>query len=173
MLVALGTLLSSFWILSVTSWIQTPAGHEIVDGRFFPTSMLAVIFTPSFPYRLSHTLSAFLITTAFVILTVDASYLVVPAKSREVACALGCGVGNRASEGGSPDGALLAAGTTRRCARSIVRGRVQPALVDAGDGPAGGEGCFLRMLWRDLVAFLNGSQPAFVDSMPPSRFVAG
>jgi cytochrome bd ubiquinol oxidase subunit I len=74
-LVALGTVLSSFWILAVNSWMQTPAGFEIVDGRFFPLSLSAVIFTPSFPYRLAHTVSAFLITTAFVILAVGAYYI--------------------------------------------------------------------------------------------------
>lgn len=73
-LVALGTVLSSFWILAVNSWMQTPAGYEIVNGRFFPLSLSAVIFTPSFPYRLAHTVSAFLITTAFVILAVGAYY---------------------------------------------------------------------------------------------------
>lgn len=73
-LVALGTVLSSFWILAVNSWMQTPAGYEIIDGRFFPLSLSAVIFTPSFPYRLAHTVSAFLITTAFVILAVGAYY---------------------------------------------------------------------------------------------------
>jgi len=74
-MVALGTVLSSFWILAVNSWMQTPAGYEIVDGRFFPTSMSDVIFTPSFPYRLTHTVTAFLVTTAFVILAVGAYYL--------------------------------------------------------------------------------------------------
>jgi len=74
-LVALGTVLSSFWILAVNSWMQTPAGYEIVDGRFFPTSMFDVIFTPSFPYRLAHTVTAFLVTTAFVILGIGAYYL--------------------------------------------------------------------------------------------------
>lgn len=74
-LVALGTVLSSFWILAVNSWMQTPAGFEIIDGRFFPLSLSAVIFTPSFPYRLAHTVSAFLITTAFVILAVGAYYI--------------------------------------------------------------------------------------------------
>ncbi|GIZ50452.1 cytochrome ubiquinol oxidase subunit I [Noviherbaspirillum aridicola] len=73
--VAAGTVLSSFWILAVNSWMHTPDGFEIVDGRFMPTSMLDIIFTPSFPYRLTHTVSAFLITTAFVILAVGASYL--------------------------------------------------------------------------------------------------
>jgi cytochrome d ubiquinol oxidase subunit I len=74
-LVALGTVMSSFWILAVNSWMQTPAGYTMADGRFFPVSMSAVIFTPSFPYRLAHTVSAFLITTAFVILAVGAYYL--------------------------------------------------------------------------------------------------
>jgi cytochrome bd ubiquinol oxidase subunit I len=75
LMVALGTVLSSFWILAVNSWMQTPAGYEVIDGRFSPTSMLAVIFTPSFPYRLVHTVTAFLVTTAFVILAVGAYYL--------------------------------------------------------------------------------------------------
>ena len=74
-MVALGTLLSSFWILAVNSWMQTPRGHEIVDGRFVPIDMLSVMFTPSFPYRLSHTVVAFLVTTALVILAVAAGYL--------------------------------------------------------------------------------------------------
>ena len=74
-MVALGTLLSSFWILAVNSWMQTPRGFEIIDGRYFPTSMMAVIFTPSFPYRLAHTVTAFLVTTALVILGVGAWYL--------------------------------------------------------------------------------------------------
>jgi cytochrome d ubiquinol oxidase subunit I len=73
--VALGTLMSSFWILAVNSWMQTPRGYRIIDGKFVPDSMLAVIFTPSFPYRLSHTVTAFLVTTAFVILGIGAHYL--------------------------------------------------------------------------------------------------
>jgi cytochrome d ubiquinol oxidase subunit I len=74
-MVALGTLLSSFWIIAVNSWMQTPRGFEVVDGRFMPVDMLAVIFTPSFPYRLAHTLTAFVVTTGFVILAVGAGYL--------------------------------------------------------------------------------------------------
>jgi cytochrome d ubiquinol oxidase subunit I len=74
-MVALGTLLSSFWILAVNSWMQTPQGFEIVDGRFVPVDLMAVIFTPSFPYRLAHTVTAFVVTTAFVILGVGAMYL--------------------------------------------------------------------------------------------------
>lgn len=90
-MVALGTLMSSFWILAVNSWMQTPAGYEIKDGRFFPTDMLAVMLTPSFPYRLSHTVTAFLITTALVILGVAASYL------RQGRCAQECRVMMRMS----------------------------------------------------------------------------
>ncbi|HET6599323.1 MAG TPA: cytochrome ubiquinol oxidase subunit I, partial [Burkholderiaceae bacterium] len=75
MMVALGTLLSSFWILAANSWMQTPAGFKAVDGRFFPTDMLAIIFSPSFPYRLTHTVIAFVVTTALVILAVGALYL--------------------------------------------------------------------------------------------------
>lgn len=74
-LVALGTLLSSFWILSVNSWMHTPAGYEIVDGRWLPANMYEVIFNPSFPYRLTHTVTAFLVTAGFVILAVGAMYL--------------------------------------------------------------------------------------------------
>ncbi|MGR3908996.1 cytochrome ubiquinol oxidase subunit I [Burkholderia sp. SR8] len=74
-MVALGTLLSSFWILAVNSWMQTPTGYRIVDGRFYPDSMLSVLLSPSFPFRLTHTVTAFLVTTAFVILGVGAHYL--------------------------------------------------------------------------------------------------
>lgn len=73
--VALGTLMSSFWIIAVNSWMQTPSGYRIIDGKFVPDSMTAIIFNPSFPYRLSHTVSAFLVTTAFVVLGTGAHYL--------------------------------------------------------------------------------------------------
>ncbi len=73
-MVAGGTLFSSFWILATNSWMQTPAGYKLVDGRFEPTSWMQVIFNPSFPYRLAHTVVAFYITTAFVVLAVGAFY---------------------------------------------------------------------------------------------------
>ncbi len=75
LMVALGTLLSSFWILAANSWMQTPAGYKIVDGRFFPQNWVEIIFNPSFPYRFAHTVVAFYITTAFVVLAVAAYYL--------------------------------------------------------------------------------------------------
>jgi cytochrome bd ubiquinol oxidase subunit I len=71
-LVAVGTLFSSFWILATNSWMQTPAGYELIDGRFFPKDWLEIVFSPSFPYRLAHTVSAFYVTTAFVVLAVGA-----------------------------------------------------------------------------------------------------
>jgi cytochrome d ubiquinol oxidase subunit I len=74
-MVAAGTLFSSFWILAANSWMQTPVGYEIVDGRFVPASWLAVIFNPSFPYRLVHTVTGFFLTTAFAVLGVSAWHL--------------------------------------------------------------------------------------------------
>jgi cytochrome d ubiquinol oxidase subunit I len=74
-MVAAGTLFSTFWILSANSWMQTPAGYTIVDGRFFPADWFAVIFNPSFPYRLLHTTVAFYITTALVCAGVAAYHL--------------------------------------------------------------------------------------------------
>jgi cytochrome d ubiquinol oxidase subunit I len=74
-LVAAGTLLSSFWILSANSWMQTPAGYTIIDGRFFPVNWMAIIFNPSFPYRFAHTVVAFYITTSFTVIGIGA-YLI-------------------------------------------------------------------------------------------------
>jgi cytochrome d ubiquinol oxidase subunit I len=73
--VAAGTLFSSFWILAANSWMQTPAGYEVIDGRFYPADWWAVIFNPSFPWRLAHTVNAFLISTGFVVIAVAAGYL--------------------------------------------------------------------------------------------------
>lgn len=66
-MVALGTIVSTFWILASNSWMQTPQGHEIINGVVIPVDWLAVIFNPSFPYRLFHmTLAAFVSTAVFV-----------------------------------------------------------------------------------------------------------
>ncbi|MCV0440327.1 MAG: cytochrome ubiquinol oxidase subunit I [Hydrogenophaga sp.] len=67
MLVAAGTTLSAFWILSLNSWMQTPAGFEIVDGKFIPVDWLSVVFNPSFPYRFTHKLLASTLTASFLI----------------------------------------------------------------------------------------------------------
>jgi cytochrome bd ubiquinol oxidase subunit I len=74
-MVALGTLLSAFWILSANSWMQTPAGFEVRDGIFFVTSWSDVVFNPSFPYRFAHMVTAAFLTTAFVVAGVSAWHL--------------------------------------------------------------------------------------------------
>ncbi|MBL4583470.1 MAG: cytochrome ubiquinol oxidase subunit I [Pseudomonadales bacterium] len=71
-LVAVGTSLSAFWILSLNSWMQTPAGYEIIDGKFFAVDWFEIIFNPSFPYRLAHVVTASVITSAFFIMGVSA-----------------------------------------------------------------------------------------------------
>jgi cytochrome d ubiquinol oxidase subunit I len=74
-MVAIGTLFSSFWILSANSWMQTPAGHEVRGGIAYPLDWLEVIFNPSFVYRLAHMLTAAYLTTSLVVLAVGARYL--------------------------------------------------------------------------------------------------
>ena len=73
--VAIGTLMSAFWILSANSWMQTPAGHELRDGTFYVLSWWEVIFNPSFPYRFTHMVAACFLTTAFVVAGVSAWHL--------------------------------------------------------------------------------------------------
>ena len=65
--VAFGTTLSAFWILALNSWMQTPAGYEIVDGVYHVKSWIDVIFNPSFPYRFTHMLLASGLTCAFLL----------------------------------------------------------------------------------------------------------
>ncbi len=66
-MVALGTIISTFWILSSNSWMQTPQGYEIVNGQVVPVDWFAVVFNPSFPYRLLHmSIAAFLSSALFV-----------------------------------------------------------------------------------------------------------
>jgi cytochrome d ubiquinol oxidase subunit I len=74
-IVAAGTLFSAFWILAANSWMQTPTGFEVVEGRFVPVDWVQAIFNPSFPYRLAHTVVAVYLTTAFTVIGVAAWYL--------------------------------------------------------------------------------------------------
>jgi cytochrome bd ubiquinol oxidase subunit I len=67
LLVAGGTTLSAFWILVLNSWMQTPIGFEMIDGRAHATDWLAIIFNPSFPYRFAHMLLATGLTAAFLV----------------------------------------------------------------------------------------------------------
>ncbi|QYZ72158.1 cytochrome ubiquinol oxidase subunit I [Neotabrizicola shimadae] len=76
LMVAAGTFMSAFWILSVNSWMQTPAGYGMnAEGQFIVESWWAVIFNPSFPYRLVHMVLAAYLTTAFVVGAVGALHL--------------------------------------------------------------------------------------------------
>lgn len=76
LMVAIGTLISAFWILSANSWMQTPAGYAINDaGQFIPIDWWKAVFNPSFPYRLVHMVLAAYLTTAFVVGGVGAFHL--------------------------------------------------------------------------------------------------
>ncbi|MBV1796244.1 cytochrome ubiquinol oxidase subunit I [Siccirubricoccus sp. G192] len=75
-LVAIGTLISGFWILSANSWMQTPTGHSIgPDGRFLPEDWWAIIFNPSFPFRYLHTITGAFLTTAMIVGAVGAFHV--------------------------------------------------------------------------------------------------
>lgn len=74
--VALGTLISSFWIIAANSWMQTPQGAELIDGQYVVISWYEVIFNPSFPYRLTHMLMASFVTTGFVIAGVNGALII-------------------------------------------------------------------------------------------------
>lgn len=85
-IVAIGTLFSAFWILSVNSWMQTPTGYGVnAAGQFVPEDWLAVIFNPSFPYRLVHMVLAAYLTTAFMVGGVGAWHLIRSPDSRGAA----------------------------------------------------------------------------------------
>ncbi len=74
LMVAFGTLLSAFWILSANSWMQYPAGHEMRDGIAYPVDWLQVIFSPTFPLRFAHMVIAAYLSTSIVVLAVGARY---------------------------------------------------------------------------------------------------
>ncbi len=80
-LVAVGTMLSAFWILAANSWMQTPAGSVLRDGVFYPVSWWHIIFNPSFPYRLVHMLLAAFLSSSVFIAGVSAWFLM---KQRDV-----------------------------------------------------------------------------------------
>ncbi len=76
LMVAAGTFMSAFWILATNSWMQTPAGYGVNEvGQFIVTDWWAVIFNPSFPYRLVHMVLAAYLTTALVVGAVGARHL--------------------------------------------------------------------------------------------------
>ena len=71
-MVAIGTSFSAFWILALNSWMHTPQGFEMRDGVAFPVDWLAIIFNPSFPYRLGHMMLASGLTAAFFVAGISA-----------------------------------------------------------------------------------------------------
>ncbi|MBE7368819.1 cytochrome ubiquinol oxidase subunit I [Ramlibacter pallidus] len=75
LMVAAGTTLSAFWILSLNSWMQTPAGFTVIDGRYHAQDWFAIVFNPSFPYRLAHKLLASTLTAAFLVAGLSAYQL--------------------------------------------------------------------------------------------------
>ncbi|WP_315768926.1 MULTISPECIES: cytochrome ubiquinol oxidase subunit I [unclassified Bradyrhizobium] len=76
LMVAVGTLISAFWILSANSWMQTPAGYAVnAEGQFVSVDWPKVIFNPSFPYRLVHMVLAAYLTTALLVGAVGAFHL--------------------------------------------------------------------------------------------------
>jgi cytochrome d ubiquinol oxidase subunit I len=92
-LVAFGTMVSGFWILSANSWMQTPAGHVVRDGIAYPVSWLHIIFNPSFPYRFAHMMTAAYLTTSVVVLAVGARYTLVGAYPHEARTMMRMGLG--------------------------------------------------------------------------------
>jgi cytochrome d ubiquinol oxidase subunit I len=83
-MVALGTLISATWITSANSWMHTPAGYSIdANGNFVPEDWLAIIFNPSFPYRMVHTILAAFLTTAFAVGAVGAWHLLRDRENRQ------------------------------------------------------------------------------------------
>jgi cytochrome d ubiquinol oxidase subunit I len=71
-LVAVGTTASAFWIIVLNSWMQTPVGFEMIDGKAYATDWMAILFNPSMPYRLAHMLLASGLTAAFLVAGVSA-----------------------------------------------------------------------------------------------------
>jgi len=92
-MVAIGTALSGFWILSANSWMHTPNGFEMRNGITFPVSWFAIIFNPSFPYRFTHMMIAAYLTTSLVVLAVGARYLLERRFMQEATTMLHMGLG--------------------------------------------------------------------------------
>jgi cytochrome d ubiquinol oxidase subunit I len=72
LLVAIGTTISAFWILVLNSWMQTPVGFEMINGKAHATDWLAIVFNPSFPYRFTHMMLASGLTVAFLVAGISA-----------------------------------------------------------------------------------------------------
>ena len=96
LLVAIGTTMSAFWILVLNSWMHTPAGFEMRDGVAHATDWWAIVFNPSLPYRLAHTLVASGLTVAFLIAGVSALRRLWGQRSPDITMGFRMGVGTAA-----------------------------------------------------------------------------
>jgi cytochrome d ubiquinol oxidase subunit I len=83
LLVAIGTLISAFWILAANSWMHTPAGFTVGAEQFLPENWFEIVFNPSFPYRFVHMVLAAYLTTAFIVGAVGAHHLIRDRTDRE------------------------------------------------------------------------------------------
>jgi cytochrome d ubiquinol oxidase subunit I len=93
LMVALGTILSMFWILAANSWMQTPAGYVMRGGQFVPADWWRVVFSPSFPYRLVHMALAAYLTTGTAVAGIAAWYLSRNRASHEARTMFGMAIG--------------------------------------------------------------------------------
>ncbi len=75
LMVAIGTCISMFWILSSNSWMQTPQGFSIENGIIVPVDWFAIVFNPSFPYRLAHMAAAAFLVSALLVAGTSAWHL--------------------------------------------------------------------------------------------------
>ena len=91
-LVAFGTTASAFWILALDSWMQTPSGFEMIDGKAYVLSWFDVIFNPSFPFRMIHMLLASGLTVAFLVAGLSAFRWLKGDRSQEIQATLRVGV---------------------------------------------------------------------------------
>jgi cytochrome d ubiquinol oxidase subunit I len=91
-LVAFGTTLSAFWILVLNSWMQTPTGFEIIDGKAHAADWMAIVFNPSMPYRITHMLLASGLTAAFLVAGVSAYQWLKGNRTAAVMAALRTGI---------------------------------------------------------------------------------
>ena len=92
LLVAFGTTMSAFWILALNSWMHTPAGFVMIDGKAHVTSWLEVIFNPSFPYRLTHMLIASGLTVSFLLAGISAYRWLRQDRGKDVLATLKVGI---------------------------------------------------------------------------------
>jgi cytochrome bd ubiquinol oxidase subunit I len=130
-IVAVGTTISAFWILSANSWMHAPVGFEMREGIAYPKDWLQIVFNPTFPLRLAHMVSAAYLTTAFVVLAVGAGYVLVGRFAEEGKTMLRMAIGFAA--------VLAPAQLLIGDAHGLVAAKYQPAKIAAVEAHWEGE----------------------------------